>query len=247
MAMAFTKCTIGTGFDGGLTGETYRTYEANVNYLLVAETGRSKIHIHLAGADQMSSRRRISNEAALHECQQPSTPVTCTTYHQVLQQALGMLHLHIDATCAITRLLQKHCISRNLADINRHAQLLRREDAVHDRHILVRQIARDTHDEDPRRHGRNVGTRYLPGPRNRRADAAEVVAVEHPVDVCERERERARHLRLVCARERGGRGGGDERAERRLHFVFDLPEETVFGGIAVRVCGVVRGGAGGAR
>ena len=67
-----------------------------------------------------------------------------------------MLQLHIRPPGRIGRLLQEDRIARYLADVDRDAQALAREDGVHDGDVLVRQIAGHGEEEDPGEEGGGV-------------------------------------------------------------------------------------------
>lgn len=69
-------------------------------------------------------------------------------HHEILQQSLGLLDLDVDPARRIGRLLQKHGIAGQLGDVDGDGEALAGEDGVHERDILVRQIARHGHDQD---------------------------------------------------------------------------------------------------
>ena len=109
----------------------------------MTETRRTKVHPCLRRTDQMLSASRIRQEP----------------HHQVLQQPLRMLDLYEYPLGSIGRLLQEHRVPRDLRNVdwNRHA--LARENGVHDGYVLVRQVAADRENQDPRceEHGRVFG------------------------------------------------------------------------------------------
>lgn len=72
-------------------------------------------------------------------------------HHQVLQQPLWMLNLHEYTLRSIGRLLQKHRIPRDLRNIYRDRAALAGENGVHHGYVLVRQVAADGENQDPRR------------------------------------------------------------------------------------------------
>lgn len=59
-----------------------------------------------------------------------------------------MLKLHEYPFRRIRRLLQEHGIPRYLRDIDRYRHALAREDGVHHRYILMRQVAAHGEDQD---------------------------------------------------------------------------------------------------
>lgn len=68
-----------------------------------------------------------------------------------------MLELDIRSPRRVGRLLQKHRIARDLADVDGDLQPLAGEDAVHERDVLVGEIAADGEDQDARLEGGTLG------------------------------------------------------------------------------------------
>ena len=116
----------------GLTAQADAANVTRINNPAMTETRRPEIHPRLRRTDQKPPARRIRQEP----------------HHQILQQPLRMLELHEDPFRRIRRLLQEHRIARYLRDIDRYRHALAREDGVHHRDILMRQVAAHGENQD---------------------------------------------------------------------------------------------------
>ena len=98
----------------------------------MAETRSAEIDPYLRRADQVPPAALVWEEA----------------HHQILQEALRVFELDVRPARGVGRLLQEYSIACDLADVDRDTQALGGEDAVHDRDVLVGEVAGDGEDED---------------------------------------------------------------------------------------------------
>lgn len=115
-----------------LTAQANTAHEPNVYDIAVAETCCPEVHPYLRGLDQIP----------------PTGLVGQKTHHQVLQQTLRMFQLDIGAPRGVRRLLQEDGVTGDFGNVDGNAEALAGEDGVHDRYVLVREVAADRENQD---------------------------------------------------------------------------------------------------
>ena len=68
-----------------------------------------------------------------------------------------MLDLHVNPSSGIGSLLKEHGVTGDLGNIDGYAQTLTGKNGIHDGNVLVRKVATDGKDENPRKQGRRNG------------------------------------------------------------------------------------------
>lgn len=98
----------------------------------MTKTCCSEIYAAGAGAYEPSSSPLIREKA----------------HHEILQETLRGFEFDVDTLRGIGRLLEKHGVARDFADVDWDREALGGKDAVHQRDVLGSQVAADAEDED---------------------------------------------------------------------------------------------------